>query len=67
MRDHDDERIRNFELAKLISYAHHKPNKMPSFKPTENKTELKSDALAQAQVRGYFIGAAIRAKKSQSR
>jgi hypothetical protein len=35
---------------------------MPKFKPTEDKAEVKSDALAQAQVRGYFIAAAIRGK-----
>ena len=67
MRDHDDERIRNFELASLITYAHHNPKKMPKYKPTEDKTQVKSDALAQAQVRGFFIAAALSAKKSRTR
>ena len=55
MRDHDDERIRNFELANLITYAHHNPKKMPRYKPTEDKAEVKSDALAQAQVTWKFL------------
>lgn len=67
MRDHDDERARNYELAGLISYAHHEPKKMPKFKPTEDPNAEKSDELAQAQVRGYFMALAISAKKSPRR
>jgi len=62
LRDHDDARARAHELAVLISYAHHQPGKIPKFTPTDDPGKPKSDAAAQAQVRGYFIGLALNSK-----
>lgn len=58
-REHDDARARNYELAMLISYAHHDPKSMPAFKATHVERTPQSDAVAQEQVRGYFIGLAL--------
>lgn len=62
MREHDEARIRNYELAGLISYAQHDPSKMPKFQTTEDGNKEQSDALAQEQVRGFFIGMAMQGK-----
>lgn len=59
MLEHDEARIRNYELAGLISYAQHDPKKMPKFQPTADAEGEKSDAVAQEQVRGFFIGMAL--------
>jgi hypothetical protein len=58
LRHHDDARARNYEFAGLISYAHHNPQKMPKFEPTG--APKVSDELAHEQVRGFFIGMALR-------
>ena len=63
VREHDDARARNYELAVLVSFAHHDPGKMPAFKASGADEKAKSDELAQAQVRGFFIAAAMSAKK----
>lgn len=66
---HDQVRIRNYELAHWLIYAQHDPKKMPKFEPTMPVAEpaagkVKSDEADQAQVRGFFIGLAL---KSASR
>ena len=65
MREHDDARVRNYELANWISYAHHEPNKMPKFQATPDRDKEASDAVAQEKVRGFFIGLALSSGKSQ--
>ena len=60
MRDHDDARARNYELAGLIGYAYHDPKKMPKFEASG--AAQKSDELAHEQVRGFFISLAMSAK-----
>lgn len=67
LRDHDDARARNYELAGLISFAQHDPKKMPKYQATEDAGKAVSDELAQAQVRGYFIAAAMGSKGKSSR
>lgn len=62
-RDHDDARARNYELAHLIAFAHHDPKNMPKFEASGAEVKEESDALAQAQVRGFFIAAALKGKK----
>lgn len=61
-READVERDRalNYEMAVLTSYAYHAPRKMPKYKP--QKAPKGSDDLAQAQVRGFFIGLAMQKK-----
>ena len=65
LRDHDDARARLHELAMLVSYAHHQPDKMPKFKPTRDSNKAQSDTVAQEQVRGYFIGLALNSKSKK--
>lgn len=62
-REHDDARARNYELAGLISFAHHDPKKMPKFQATGEAAKAKSDAVDQAKVRGYLIGLALNSGK----
>lgn len=57
LREHDEARMRNYELAHWVSYAHHDPSKMPKFQASDEGD--KSDALAQEQVRGFFIAMAM--------
>jgi hypothetical protein len=59
--EHDLARQRNFELAHLIAFSFHDPKKIPTFK-SDSQTEEASDELAQAQVRGFFIAMASKAK-----
>lgn len=58
VRDHDDERVRNYELAGLIAYAQHDPKNMPTFKATGDDRAQSNEADAE-RVRGYFIGLAL--------
>lgn len=67
MREHDDARARNYELANWISYAQHDPGKMPKFEATPKPGAVKSDEVDQAKVRGYLIGLALSSEKSRSR
>ena len=50
----DIERQQNYELAHLVAFAFHDPKAMPRFADAGQDTE-KSDEVAQAQVRGFFI------------
>lgn len=63
-RDQDYERARtlNYEMAALVSFAHHDPRKMPKYKPLKSKDAAKDDALAQAQARGALIALSMRQK-----
>jgi len=61
-RDHEEARIRNYELANLIAFAHHDPKKMPEYKPIASKPEAMSDEVQQARARGAFIALALRSK-----
>jgi hypothetical protein len=61
-REHDDARARNYELAGLISYAHHDPKKMPKFQATGAAAREQSDAVNQERVRGYLISLALSSK-----
>ncbi|WP_322889306.1 MULTISPECIES: hypothetical protein [unclassified Yoonia] len=65
---HDHARIRNYELAHWLIYAQHDPKKMPKFEQTvagagSDAGKVKSDEADQAQVRGFFIGMALRRKR----
>lgn len=65
LRDHDEARARNFELAALISFAHHDPKNMPTFKSSQQADKPQApadDAVDQARVRGFFIGMAMKGK-----
>ena len=62
-----EQRQISHELAGLISYAFHDPKKLPKYEPvTGTKKGEKtgeppvSHELQHAQVRGYFIGLAMR-------
>lgn len=60
--NHDAERARLNELARLIAFAHHEPAKIPKFKKTTAATvkrEVQSPANDLA-VRHYFIGLATK-------
>lgn len=63
----EEQRQISHELAGLISYAFHDPKKLPKYEPvTGAKQDEKtgeppvSQELQHAQVRGYFIGLAMR-------
>jgi hypothetical protein len=59
VREHDDARARSYEMATLVSYAFHSPNKMPKFKPSRLEREALSDEAAQAHVRAHLIAWAM--------
>ena len=62
-RGREEARARNFELANLISFAHHDPKKMPEYKPLSAKSEeTTSDEAQQARARGAFIALALRSQ-----
>jgi hypothetical protein len=55
--DFERQRILNYELAGLISFAFHQPGKMPKYK--ENKAaEKKGTEVDDIRVRAFFIGLA---------
>ena len=53
-RDLEYQRVLNHEMARLIAFAHHAPNKMPKYKPPLTDQEA-ADEIAQAKVRGFFM------------
>ena len=67
VREHDDARARNYEMATLTSYAFHSPNKMPNYKPSRLEREVSSDEAAQAQVRAHFIALAMASESKRGR
>jgi hypothetical protein len=58
-RDHEAARIRNYELANLLTFAQHDPKKMPGYKPVSAKPEAASEELQQAKARGAMIAWAL--------
>lgn len=56
-REFEHKRILNHELARLVAYAQHAPNKMPKYKPPQTNEEA-ADEIAQAKVRGFFMARA---------
>ncbi|MCA0963220.1 hypothetical protein [Salipiger bermudensis] len=63
----EEQRQLSHELAALVSYSFHDPKKLPKYEPvTGSKSGEKageppvSQELQHAQVRGYFIGLAMR-------
>lgn len=54
-RDHEEARIRAYELANLITFAQHDPKKMPEYKPTKEPEKKKSDEADQVRARGAMI------------
>lgn len=58
--DHDQARIRNYELAYWITFAHHAPKKMPEFRATNTPAKQISNEADQERVRGWFISMAHR-------
>jgi hypothetical protein len=58
-RDHEAARIRNYELANLLTFAQHDPKKMPGYKPVTAKPQPASDAVQQAKARGAMISWAL--------
>jgi hypothetical protein len=68
LRDHDDARVRNHELAMWISHAFHDPKKMPKFDPTPDRGGDKGarpvvNEADNARVRAWFIGRALAGRK----
>jgi hypothetical protein len=58
-RDHEAARIRNYELANLLTFAQHDPKKMPGYRPVIAKPQPASDAVQQAKARGAMISWAL--------
>jgi hypothetical protein len=58
-RDHEAARIRNYELANLLTFAQHDPKKMPGYKPVSAMPQPASDELQQARARGAMISWAL--------
>lgn len=58
-REHEEARIRNYELANLLTFAQHDPKKMPEYRPMKTTSAAKSDEAQQAQARGHFIAWAL--------
>jgi hypothetical protein len=58
-RDHEAARIRNYELANLLTFAQHDPKKMPGYKPVSAKPQPASDVVQQARARGAMIAWAL--------
>ncbi|MCI5095781.1 MAG: hypothetical protein MRY77_05665 [Rhodobacteraceae bacterium] len=55
-------RVLNQELAKLVSYAFHKPDKMPDFTGSAPSQKQKKSSGIEA-FRAHLIGMAIESKK----
>lgn len=64
MRDFEHQRALNHEMAGLVAFAHHSPNKIPRYKPVRTESEA-ADDLAQAKVRGFFMARANRGQGAQ--
>lgn len=60
IKEHDEARLRNFEMAQLIAYAFHSPKTMPKFKPTSAPSGPKED---EEGVRAFFIGLAMKGQE----
>jgi hypothetical protein len=60
--EHEAARIRNYELARLISFAQHDPKNMPSYKLEADEAKPESDEANQERARGAFIALALRSK-----
>ena len=58
-RDFEQSRVLNFELAGLISYAHHQPDKIPKYVPHGAEKQKTTDEGEQARARGAFIALAL--------
>ena len=58
-REHEAARIRNYELANLLTFAQHDPKKMPQYKPVSAKPQPSSDEVQQARARGALISWAL--------
>jgi hypothetical protein len=56
--ENDIARQRNYELATLVAYAFHDPEKMPKFGGSAQDEKQVSDEVAHAQVRGFFMALA---------
>ena len=63
----EEQRQLNHELATWVAFAFHDPKKIPKYKPLKRrgrapagKPPAASQELQHAQVRGYFIGLAMR-------
>lgn len=61
LQDHEEARVRSFELANLISFAQHDPKKMPKYKPTSEPEKKKTGGteLDQVKARGAMIAWAL--------
>ena len=59
VKDHEAARIRNYELANLLTFAQHDPKKMPGYKPVGAKPQPISDEVQQARARGALISWAL--------
>lgn len=56
--ENDIARQRNYELATLVAFAFHDPEKMPKFGGAAQDEKQVSDEVAHAQVRGFFMALA---------
>jgi hypothetical protein len=68
LSQHDQARMRNYELAHWLTFAQQDPKNMPKFEPTvpvrdTHAGKERSDEADQAQVRGFFIGLALKSTK----
>ena len=62
---HEAARVRNYELAGLISFAHHDPKKMPKYTAIGAQEKKASDEADQARARGLLIAMALRSEKQR--
>lgn len=62
MREYDESRYLNFELAQLVAFAYHDPKNMPSFSTSADDASEAKSAVDEAKVRGFFISMAMKGK-----
>lgn len=57
-RRFEERRLLNSEVANLIAYAFHQPDKIPKYEPLHQERREKSTEADDAYVRAFFIGMA---------
>ncbi|HBB81920.1 MAG TPA: hypothetical protein DC031_01285 [Sulfitobacter sp.] len=56
---HFAQRVQNYELAVLVSFAFHDPKKMPDPPEAEPREKEAPRDVDHARVRGFFMGLAM--------
>ena len=59
LQEHEEARMRNFELANLISFAQHAPKKIPKYKPSSEPAAKPKGEADQVKARGAMIAWAL--------